>query len=436
MLGMAMKNKEFDRVREYKAQKKRDLEESARKLAAFEQKVQDGLRRDRDPLYIIKKTLQRHIDNNGTIAGNYSRFVLEQWLSVIRKAPKLADPELEFVMGLLFADGGTYEDAYIPVPLIRPISEFRPVGKSVESQLFSLVNHLYCKYKMPTFLYNIFTPEHRSHLAQWADERDLFIKLAQGAGVSSLCKDGYLPDCLTKRMQHLFMRGEREDTIIGAVRRAQVTAFGGSKSLVTAVQNTFLREGQNNELFWQGVIQWFCSAGMLHMPQVGPMLDYLRSRRDQDAKFSMKGRTIGSVMRETEEWHATLAKIRVSKDHGPFPASGFSGAVYKTGNLETPVVWTVSEILTPQALATEGRTMKHCVFSYSFAIRKGSTSIWSLHMAHPEKGDWRVLTVEVSNTTRQIRQARGICNRAPTTQECDILRMWVNDNGLSLALYH
>ena len=71
--------------------------------------------------------------------------------------------------------------------------------------------------------------------------------------------------------------------------------------------------------------------------------------------------------------------------------------------------------------------MKHCVFSYSVKIEAGTTSIWSLRL-----GPERMLTVEVTNTTREIVQFRGKLNRSATASEIAILRIWAAQNGLKM----
>lgn len=78
--------------------------------------------------------------------------------------------------------------------------------------------------------------------------------------------------------------------------------------------------------------------------------------------------------------------------------------------------------------------MKHCVASYANSCNSGSCSIWTMELEN-EDGLNRLVTIEVTNGIRLIRQIRGKRNRLPTEKEKEIIRRWASQEGLELASY-
>jgi hypothetical protein len=331
---------------------------------------------------------------------------------------------------------------------LRPLEDWKPKGKGADTQFRSLVDHLLVEYRMPAFLYQMFNKvegrwgeaarrRHRAPPQHPPNDRhiDLFIQVAQGASLYKVVKAGGLPTPMTKRMCHAFMQSSANSTLIEAVRRVQVEAFGGDLRLLHTLLSTRLgREFRPNEPFWATVIQWFCNHSMIDTAQVGPLMDYITHRRAEETDFSMKGRSPLAMLRGMEAWHGVLAHVR--KLHGkPFEPSGFDAGRWEykrrlPSGGSVPIVWTMTEILASKELATEGRAMKHCVYSYGRSIESGNTSIWSL-----QKDGERVLTVEVQNRQFAVVQARGKLNRSANPAQRRHLQHWADDNGLDVRRY-
>src|SRR5215813_2203800 len=183
-------------------------------------------------------------------------------------------------------------------------------------------------------------------------------------------------------------------------------------------------------------VQWLAKQEMLDPNQVPPLSDYVQHCRDQEASFSLKGRTALSMMRGMALWHVELNKQKVGK-YNLFKPSGISCAEFdfsrKEGNGgSVKEIWRVREILNAKELAAEGKRQSHCVFSYAQSIETGSCSIWTLSK-EDNRGNWAMLTVEVRNPTRTIVQARGRFNRLATMREREILHRWAGENGLQLG---
>ena len=95
-------------------------------------------------------------------------------------------------------------------------------------------------------------------------------------------------------------------------------------------------------------------------------------------------------------------------------------------------VWTITELLTNQALVLEGREMRHCVATYVDRCVRRQSSIWSMQV-EDHHGLHRVLTIEVDLPRRMVCQARMKCNHLPQDQEREMLKRWAVKEGLKVA---
>lgn len=312
------------------------------------------------------------------------------------------------------------------------LATWEPKGKGGMTIFRSLCDHLLARYPMPSFLWNVFFEKDDALSHKLIP---IVTKLAQGESLYKLCQDR-IP--LTRAMCHEVLTTKGDISLLSAIRRAQVKAVGGDARLHKIWMST--RCGLDlyakpDEEFYATVLHWLAKNPMLDHAQVGPMIDYIQYRRRQDVNFTMKGRSVLAMMKGMEEWHGELKRIKVT--HGMvFKPSGFQEATFdkshngKNGHVHE--VWRCFEILTSKQLADEGRAMSHCVYSYSWSIEKGTVSIWSLTM-EDSTGNWRMLTVEVRNDTRQIVQARGRFNRPADTKTYQVLQDWASKNSLVIS---
>lgn len=309
----------------------------------------------------------------------------------------------------------------------RPVKDWEPQGKSANALLNSLANHLFAKYKMPNFLWTGFQDKSQSYAT-------FIIAIARGESLHKLIKSkpgGVAFPSLTRAMCHLFMQAPAND-IVQAIRYAQVMGSGGNKRLWEAIAEC-LPNITKDEEFIANMIQWFCNQSMLDSNQVKPMHDYIihtyNEAKRENKEYSLKGRTADSVIRQMQEWHASLNKMKVGK-YNNFKPSGFEGVTYDFSRGETIEIWRIKELLTAKELQDEGKRQSHCVFSYAAAIEHGRTSIWIL-TKEDIVNNWALCTIEVHNQTSRIVQVRGRFNRRPTTKENEILTRWASQKGLT-----
>lgn len=313
---------------------------------------------------------------------------------------------------------------------LRPLSEWKPQGKSATALFRSLGGHLLAKYPMPPFIWSGFFGERNRHLFA-----KMITHIASGGSLVDHIKTDNFPVKLTRKLCHEFLKSPADLPIVHALRRTQVLGAGGSNRLLQAILATPLGtdiHDASEEDFYQAMFQWFAHQPMLDPNQVGPLFDFIRHCRGQDRSYSLKGRTGLSVIRAMETWHAENARAGMHNYKGAhvFKPSGFPAAEYDFSRGDIVEIWRIKEILTAKDLAAEGKRQGHCVFSYNRRIETGEVSIWVLSKEDNKSRDehsgvWNMLTLEVRNQLRSVVQARGRFNRPATTHELNLIHRWM-----------
>jgi hypothetical protein len=302
---------------------------------------------------------------------------------------------------------------------IRDIKFWKPKGKCSDTKLESLVHYLVGKYPIPNFLFNIFYDKQDTEKYS-----KLFLYLIQGGGMKSARKNGLIDIEFTQKMDYLFLRSHKSLKLVEAVRHAQILSFGGSVRLAKFISARL--SSLKNEKYWSTIIQWLCNqsiAMMFDYAQISPMIDWFETKIT-DKNFVLKGRTINSVLKEVDAWHKELNTQKVFDDKAVYPPSGFSEILVD----DPDNYWGIKEILDGQNLLKEGKTMHHCVYSYSGSIKKGIVSIWSLRIF----GE-RTLTIELNNKERKITQVRGKFNKPADKSQLYKIGIWARKNNLEIS---
>jgi hypothetical protein len=288
---------------------------------------------------------------------------------------------------------------------LRPVETWLPASRKIWPQLTALAHHLLARYPVPAFMTSVWLdlppgealPQHGWY---------------KHMGLGRNIRTAGLPLRFTKAMPHLFCQAPDHYTAIAALRWAQVRGLGGDEALARAVAGTRLGKVLENEDFWESVLHFFINHRSLDLAQVGPGVDFLQHQRFEwrdgvssegvygkqpppRPDYSMKGRTVASIRRQVEEWHKQLGEEMhqpsLSWGHSPFKEFRLIEGSEEQGNAR---VWTITELLTSQALFLEGRAMRHCVATYVQDCARRQTSIWSMQVEN-RHGRHRVLTIEV-----------------------------------------
>ena len=349
-----------------------------------------------------------------------------------------------------YAEGNTFPEALVAIAAesdgwIRPIKTFKPRIRSSSRFLPALLRHLFVRYEMPAFMDLAWL---EGHTMAGQRHRRWYRHLGLGRSIREC--DTPLP--MTRKMAHAFVSAADGTLPDAAVRRAQVIASGGPPALANAVMGSRLAEHFGHEDFWQTVVAWLIRQPMLDPVHVGPIVDYLHHQRFvptpvfADGRLtrdvlqpglSMAGRTAGSLLRQVDDWHDQLGRGNAVQvpNWDPSGIPGFREDVPdEAGRVASR--WSVRELVSSDALQAEGRAMQHCVATYAGTCSRGATSIWTVERLIT-KGDrppelTKLLTVEVSNRQRTIRQVRGRNNRSATPQERGLLRRWATHARLTL----
>ncbi len=226
--------------------------------------------------------------------------------------------------------------------------------------------------------------------------------------------------------------------------------WGASDELVRAVLATRLATDLRNGEFWRTVWTFLITnARAIDPEQIGPMIDFIQAIRHervavetQDGivmrdpplpSFSMKGRTVQSMLRLMQDWHRSLGVANGGLTWAPSPLQPMMIEEPSQDPSAPPSVWQLMELTNGAQLRTEGTTLHHCVASYADRCWRGASRIWSLRVHRGERVR-HVLTVEVDMNRRAVVQARGWGNRAPSGKPLRLLQDWAVRERVRLAI--
>lgn len=325
---------------------------------------------------------------------------------------------------------------------IRRATDWVGTTSSWRPAVWSLAHHLVCEYRVPAFLASSWYATDST-----ADrKRGWFVAHSRGASFRSL----NLPIVMTRRMEHLFLASPDHLPIEHAIRKAELLALGAPAEILKAVMSTRLATDLHHGEFWRTVWVFLIeNAGDVDPTQVGPIIDYIQAVRHEripvqtpdgvmtfdppQPAFSMKGRTVQSILRLMQDWHRSLG---VGGPAVSWMRSPFEPLVVEESSqdgLGTPRRWHMMELTNSAQLRSEGAALHHCVATYADRCCRGVSSIWSLRFWQGEKIH-HVLTVEVDPGRRTVTEARGRANRAASGKPLRLLQDWAARERLQMAI--
>lgn len=327
---------------------------------------------------------------------------------------------------------------------VRDISTWVKKSRSRDKQFYDIAHHLFVKYEMPAFMYNVWLlkDNNKKIYQEW------FIHLGNGQNIR---KCPGLPYNISKKVAHLFKFAPGNLKPLEAIRWAQVIDMGGNDRLFSGIMTTKRAVDFKENHFFESVIRFFIDNPMLDTEKYNPIVDYIwhvkyESRRivnrldlttqfvgPEQPNFSMKDRNPEALLIAVERWHkeTSFVKSGTPKSWQPMLIKDF---VVKRGTNENAVYWHINQLTTASALATEGRQLGHCVGSYANSCSTGRTSIWSLNESYSSDAlnGKKILTIELSKD-KIINQVRGKGNRLPTDYELNIIQEWADEENISVS---
>ena len=318
-----------------------------------------------------------------------------------------------------------YQIAWFSSNYVRDIQTWKRNSHNADKQLKSIIKHCYVKYHVPAFMYEAWFDTNRKYMS-W------FIDLGRGQSVKNLSK---VPVRLTKKGAHQFLQAPANYTIEMALRRAQALAFGNDELLAGRIACTGLsRNDFQCETFWETVIQFFMQQTMLDFNKMEEIIDYLNDRIRNDAEYSIKGRTITSLTRQSDAWHVEQAIHSASMVEMFTWKPTLNSSFIVTSKSDKDVKkYCLYELCSSKELIVEGRKMNHCVASYARSCCVKVTSIFSLRCTSFSKGQETLATIEMDVRSQTIVQAKARFNKPITAVAKKIMKDWAAHHDLKIG---
>lgn len=294
---------------------------------------------------------------------------------------------------------------------------------NADRQLLSLIRHCFERYEVPKFLYHVWEKSNDTHI-NW------FIELTNGKPVKEL----NMPVQLTKKGAHYFRTAPDGYNVNMAIRWAQSLSYGTDKVIADYLANSFLsRNSFEKEQFWEKVMQFVAKQTMLDPQKLGEVLDYLDDRIDEDETYTIKGRTINSLIRASDAWHVHINRVSNSFRDLVWKASCIAPLTIIEGKEEKEVMYKLYELRSTKELSVEGKKMNHCVATYARSCHQGNTSIFTLRKRGVFDLEQILATIEVNIPHKMIVQAKARFNKPISNKANEILKKWAVSEGLGMS---
>lgn len=299
-----------------------------------------------------------------------------------------------------------------------------PMVKKPADQLQSLIAHLFCRYQVPLFLYKVFWDSENDNHIHW------FVFLANGGKVKQM-RD--IPIAFTQKTGHYFLKAPASYTVREALRWAQVKALNGTDVLAQRVAHSWLAlKPYTNEDFWESFIRLIAQDSMFNPAKIGELIDYVREEKRLNAAYSLKGRTIQSLLRQSDAWHSRFGTVKGNEIWKPCGIAGWMSERERDNKKE---VLLLEELAESRLLVNEGKTMRHCVASYAYYCARGRTAIFSLRKYVSGILSDTLATIEVNLSVNRVVQAKGKMNQPISEEAKKILFQWAGAQQLGVSAY-
>lgn len=302
----------------------------------------------------------------------------------------------------------------------KDIFKWHPADKSSSAQFAELADYLFCKYKVPSFLYKAFYETTDKRFIRW------FIHLAAGGKVKEMDD---MPIPFTQKMGHYFIQASEDLSITAALRWAQVKGLGGTDELAKRIAYSWIgTKPFGDENFWESFIHLLVRNVMFNYEKLTELIDYVREAKRENASYNLKGRTLQSLTRQSDAWHGVYKHVKGNLFWKPSGLYSLKIA-RKTDTVK------VEELTEAKRLVEEGSAMKHCVASYAHLCAQGRSAIFSLRKYADGNLDDILATIEVNIFLKAIVQAKAKMNKPISQEAKKYMEMWAAKNALTIHPY-
>ncbi|HVR20269.1 MAG TPA: PcfJ domain-containing protein [Polyangiaceae bacterium] len=316
---------------------------------------------------------------------------------------------------------------------VRPVEQWRPQTTEAARQLGELVRHLFERYPTPRFFESAWRRQQASRV-DWA-AFDWYVHVAGGENIRTVPG---LPVALSKRAAHELTVAPAELSPRRALRWAQLSALGARPRLARALLLRTHNVDLDCDPLWVPLIGKLATEPDFDLNQIGPLVDYLAHRlRESGEAFSLKGRSVGSLVAGMQRWHRDLALERYARAYAQVMPGGAGSRWIALANASGlseergDETWELAELRSFEELYDEGRRQHHCVASYVGSCVSGWTSIWSLRILR-FGSETRRVTIRVDVSRRAVVEARTLANAAIRSGELGFVRRWAEKSRLGV----
>jgi len=266
-----------------------------------------------------------------------------------------------------------------------------------------------------------------AHRTDAPDLRRWYVVAAQGGSLYKLEARPYL----SKQETHHFLGAPQ---VIASARQAFWYAVARAQCDRADVALRIARCKVANysiaSTFWKDVARFF-ARNPFSLDRMNDLVDFLFVAKQEDAAFTLKGRTLEALQRRMEDWHRVLRRNH-AVGGGAWFGSPLADVEYRTGGDDKRAIWRIRQIKTGNELFAEGVRMRHCVVSYKPQCMSGDISIWSMTCEFPIGNVNKGVTMEVTKDGRIV-QCRGFANRLPYANEVMTAKRWAREHALTWA---
>jgi hypothetical protein len=310
---------------------------------------------------------------------------------------------------------------------------------TVENHCFKLVYNLFADFGISYFFISHFMNGNLN-----TQEKEWFYNVLQGR---NLVYSENLPCTLTKKTAHFF------NTIpLEWKNHANELTFKSPKGLYGITNQNYnltqsliyckiyfevrdeiytkevLRNlrGADNLDFWISTLCKLYHKGLrvVDMNQVIDYIDYQVIRNGRQIDFNTK--KLSNLWAEAFMWHQELRLMRTGNYTRTCNLPKSEINTYKTEYQDKK--YKVVQLLTNKDLIEEGRTLSHCVGTYTNNCLNRGSYIFSLRWEQENEESTSLITIEVNANT--IRQKKGKKNRPCSQEEDYIILKWAKENKL------
>ena len=283
-----------------------------------------------------------------------------------------------------------------------------------------IINDLLTKYKIPFVLSKFFSSPHLTEFGS-----DLVAHCLSGKNIVYYDK---LPFKLTKKMAHVFQEITFDFKGFNECDYLCFSAFYlKTQDMEYAQEVTKAIVKLGNFDFWLETLTLWHQRGLV-TNNIKPVVQYFQSVVfDLGIGFNLKTKTLDELRHDILDWEHSIRTLSRYSQVRYFPSFGANEfeILYNQSN------YCIDQVRTNVELYFEGKTLKHCVYSYEERCVRGESYIFSLYLKG-SKFDYfrRKLLVTIEVCDRKIVQARGLSNRKINTSESHVIKTWAETNNL------